>query len=401
LNVQTNPGAWTYQWQYMPDNSWINLANDTLYSGAQSNTLHISTVTSDINNIPFRCIISRTDCSMLVSDEAFIELLELPNAQFSTLQNNNTITFVNQSLNASQFHWDFGDMNSDTSAQTTHTYLQDGQYTVILTAWNGCDTSISEQIIDIYTIPEAEFEIIGNTVGCFSVTLQFNNTSSINATAWNWTFPGGTPASSNEKSPEVTYSNPGQYMITLIASNAGGADTSVQQLEVSVFSFPIAAFSYQIGPDGSVDFIYGGQGATSVSWDFGDGIQGDTSLNPTHIYLEEGEYVVSLTVINPCGAATIQQNVSIILSPTLDIKNHQRLLYPNPTSGICYLQLEPNEPVQSIQIRNAAGQLQIWQGPNAGVNTALDLTHLPNGIYWCQLILEDQCVDFKIIKQNP
>lgn len=40
-----------------------------------------------------------------------------------------------------------------------------------------------------------------------------------------WTFEGGTPATSSDSSPTVTYQTPGTYDVTLIATSAGGSDT--------------------------------------------------------------------------------------------------------------------------------------------------------------------------------
>jgi PKD repeat protein len=45
---------------------------------------------------------------------------------------------------------------------------------------------------------------------------------------WNWSFPGGSPSTSNLQSPNVLYSSPGTYDATLIVSNATGADTIVK-----------------------------------------------------------------------------------------------------------------------------------------------------------------------------
>lgn len=45
-----------------------------------------------------------------------------------------TVTFTNQSLNATSYLWDFGDGDTSTSENPSHAYLTEGTYTVILTA---------------------------------------------------------------------------------------------------------------------------------------------------------------------------------------------------------------------------------------------------------------------------
>ncbi|HEY8366515.1 MAG TPA: S8 family serine peptidase, partial [Bacteroidia bacterium] len=49
-----------------------------------------------------------------------------------------------------------------------------------------------------------------------------------------WSFPGGTPSSSNLKNPIVAYNSPGTYDVQLIASNNFGADTILLQNFVNV-----------------------------------------------------------------------------------------------------------------------------------------------------------------------
>lgn len=59
-----------------------------------------------------------------------------------------TVTFSNFSQNASSFAWDFGDGNSSTEENPTHTYAAEGSYTVVLTASNtaGASAMFSETI---------------------------------------------------------------------------------------------------------------------------------------------------------------------------------------------------------------------------------------------------------------
>ena len=49
-----------------------------------------------------------------------------------------------------------------------------------------------------------------------------------------WSFPGGTPSTSSAANPQVSYSAPGQYDVTLTVSNANGTDTKTIQNVVSV-----------------------------------------------------------------------------------------------------------------------------------------------------------------------
>jgi hypothetical protein len=65
-------------------------------------------------------------------------------------------------------------------------------------------------------------------------TVQFNDQSSNNPTAWSWTFTGATPNTSNDQNPTITYNQAGVYDVTLIVSNANGTDTITKSCYISV-----------------------------------------------------------------------------------------------------------------------------------------------------------------------
>ncbi len=63
---------------------------------------------------------------------------------------------------------------------------------------------------------------------CKDETITFTNISAntdFSNASYEWHFEGGEPSVSGDKNPEVTYSEPGQYDVTLIVSNDYGTDT--------------------------------------------------------------------------------------------------------------------------------------------------------------------------------
>lgn len=66
---------------------------------------------------------------------------------------------------------------------------------------------------------KADFEIDGDPVVCTGQSVNFEDMSFNGPTSWSWTFQGGNPATSSQQNPEVTFSNPGTYSVTLVASN--------------------------------------------------------------------------------------------------------------------------------------------------------------------------------------
>lgn len=65
---------------------------------------------------------------------------------------------------------------------------------------------------------KAEFSVDKRTV-CVGDQVQFRDESYNLVTAWNWSFPGGTPSTSNAQNPLITYDTPGLYEVTLTATD--------------------------------------------------------------------------------------------------------------------------------------------------------------------------------------
>ncbi|MEI6683757.1 MAG: C25 family cysteine peptidase [Bacteroidota bacterium] len=64
--------------------------------------------------------------------------------------------------------------------------------------------------------------------------VNFYNASSANTTVFQWSFPGGTPASSTEENPVVTYQSKGYFDVTLIAGNGVYTDTLLKTAYITV-----------------------------------------------------------------------------------------------------------------------------------------------------------------------
>lgn len=63
---------------------------------------------------------------------------------------------------------------------------------------------------------------------CSGTQIQFTDQSYHGPTSWQWNFPGGTPSSSQDENPLVTYDTPGSYAVELTVSNGSGSvQTSV------------------------------------------------------------------------------------------------------------------------------------------------------------------------------
>lgn len=88
-----------------------------------------------------------------------------PSANFSYTPNDadyKQISFANTSISATDFAWDFGDGNTSTDKDPTHTYAAEGDYTVTLTASDklGATNTTTQTITLVEPISTFEPEIL-------------------------------------------------------------------------------------------------------------------------------------------------------------------------------------------------------------------------------------------------
>ena len=91
----------------------------------------------------------------------------------------------------------------------------------------------------LYPKPDAAFTA-NNLQICAGNSVSFTDQSTDSPTSWQWGFPGGTPSSSTAQNPQVQYSVPGIYSVTLIATNNAGSDTLIQTNYIVVSGAPAA-----------------------------------------------------------------------------------------------------------------------------------------------------------------
>lgn len=148
-------------------------------------------------------------------------------------------------------------------------------------------------------------------------SVHFMDMSTGNPTTWSWTFEGGTPATSNEQNPVVTYDKAGSYAVTLTVGNGSTTATTTREAYVNVSGeAPVANIGL---PDGAylspwvmmfvptnvpLTFKDASTGnPTQWSWTFqGTDVTSSTEQNPTVTYTQEGSYGIKLEVANDLGS---------------------------------------------------------------------------------------------------
>ena len=221
-----------------------------------------------------------------------------------------TVQFTDLSTNSPYLWvWNFGDGTSMVGLDQQnpiHTYQKPGQYTVLLQVTNkgGTVQVVKEGYITVVSTPIASF-IAEPEQGPAPLLVQFTDTSDGKPTTWFWKFGDG--GYSSDQNPYHLYTNPGQYTVSLTASNKAGSDTVTKTNLVTVTSRPVAAFTANrttgINPF-AVQFTDISTGSPdSWTWTFGDdGVSSEQ--NPIHVFTQPGIYSVQLTVANNVGNST-------------------------------------------------------------------------------------------------
>lgn len=231
--------------------------------------------------------------------------------------------------------------------------------------------------------------------GCAPLLINFSN-QSINASQYLWDFGNGTQ--STLVNPSVLFSNPGQYTIRLIATDAlGNSDTLIRVNEIQVNAQPNANFNFQLINSclnqNQVQFSSLSGSGLQHYWSFGDGTSSNLE-HPIHSYANTGNYIVSHHVNDSIGCQSTQvasQPIQIYPGPQVSIQVSDTLL--------CDLS-------QSLQFSAMGINQQAWTW-NFGDGTQSNLQnpshqYLQSGSYQVSLIVQAQngCVDTVYLSQN-
>jgi len=208
--------------------------------------------------------------------------------------------------------WDFGDDTTGTGNIATHSYGDDGTYTVILnvTDDDGLSDTFSKDVTVLNRPPVASFTENATTV-LTGEAIRFDASSSYDPdgsiASYSWSFGDGT----NGMGVTAThsYADDGTYTVTLTVTDDDGSKSSANATKTVLNRFPVASFTE------SAEAVYTGEvilfNASSSSdpdgtiikyfWDFGDGTNA-TGITTTHSYSAAGNYTVTLTVTDDDGA---------------------------------------------------------------------------------------------------
>ena len=294
-NSSSGPGILSYQWDFGDGNTSTDLNPQHTYT------------TKGLYNVKL-IVTNDNGCSDTLLKNNLIPVGQY-NPSFTNPGSvciNIPASFVNTSVPVPTSQvWDFGDGTTYTDANPFKTYTTPGTYTVTLnTTYGTCTDTVSGAII-VADKPTADFTAT-NVAACkppFSVSFQ---DQSANAISWSWRFGDGD--TSTAQNPTHTYTDYGNYTVTLVVINGSSCSDSiikpafinVTKPQITIPSLPAAGcIPYTINP---VANVVTADVVTSWLWDFGDGTT-STLQNPSHIYPTQGTFTVKLYITTSGGCS--------------------------------------------------------------------------------------------------
>ncbi|MCU7548678.1 PKD domain-containing protein [Chitinophagaceae bacterium LB-8] len=286
-------GAVSYEWLFGDGNSSTSPNPSNTYStfGDYSVSLKATNAAG--------CFDSLTKVSYIKIQKPVISIENLPvkGCVPYTINPKAVVTSLDSVVN---YQWNFGDGGTATGQLPSYTYTQQGTYdvTVTITTTKGCtETFTLNAAVKVGTKPKADFTA-DNTDVCASQPVKFTNLSPDPTDEYLWKFGDG--GSSTLKEPAYQFKDTGKISVTLISYNNGCGDTLTKNNFVRIKP-PISRFSYRPDCNNRLNYTFTDSsiGATSWTWNFGDGSPSVNGKNPApHNFPRRGAFIISLTTTN-------------------------------------------------------------------------------------------------------
>ena len=332
--VDTEPGfkAWDITniartWIEAPDNNYGVLLNADTTAASDSFRYFASSQASDAATRPRLTI-------TFVSEQQ-LDLPPRAKAAADTLTGKAPLT-VNFSAEGShdtegnlEYSWDFGDGTTGNGITAVHEYASVGTFTAVLTVTDTAGQTDTAELT-ITTVPNQPPQAAATadvTAGEAPLTVLFDagasQDSDGNIVSWSWDFNGDGVEDAQGITVEHTFTEAGEYHVTLTVTDDSGASSRDSDIIITVTSNkPPVIGNFTATPDAlnnpkmtatfNADISDPENGDITVSIDFGNG-QSAATLPAQCTYNQTGTYNVTLTVTDDHGneaTATLQMVVT-------------------------------------------------------------------------------------------
>lgn len=308
--------------------------------------------------------------------------------------------FVNDSFNADEFLWDFGDENGPNSVTTEinpeYSYTDTGTYTVTLIA-NPGEICADTAYLEVGAYPPVSIEIDESGFVCQDGQEWFFETSGMfnpEITEFTWSFGNGSdPETANVPNPSgISYNSPGAKQISVVADQFGCTDEANLVINVPLPVTAAIAPQTELCQGLIVSFVNESSNATNYEWFFNDpdfSNEAINAANPVHAFSSAGTYEVMLVASsnNACPDTAYQ---TFIVGDLLDV-------FFEPPASTCFDGHSFSFAAEGVFPANA--QIEWNFGENANppsfIGTAINnVTYSEPGYYPVTLtVIDGECVD--------
>lgn len=230
------------------------------------------------------------------------------------------IAFVNKSTGAQTYTWTFEGGSPETYNQKDPGYIifsKPGNIKVKLVVNTDGEHKEKEITIVLDSIVKADFDI-APVVNNYGPTEFIITNKSGGANQFNWSFANGSPTSSIEKEPKVSFTNPGEYEVKLQVSNERGEKNSVTK---TVKVLPALMADFDITPSFDDDDYEAPltavlqnhtTNATTHKWTTNAGaISNSTDSVPAIVFSNPGTYTITYEASNGKQTRNIFQSITV------------------------------------------------------------------------------------------
>lgn len=239
-----------------------------------------------------------------------------------------TINFIDNSVDAATYLWDFGDPSTTADVSTlpspSYTYPQAGTYTVSLTTLSTdlCSATVTQEVT-VEVIPlMADFTVTYNSCTPDAVEVQFTNTSingANNTANFNWVFTNGN-GTSTEENPTITINGNQTFTATLtITTSDNCTATTSQEVNINLAppsdQFPDVLLDC---PGDSVQIMPAGDPSFTYNWSPATGISDPNSPQPTFFPSSTTVYTVTITAEGTQDCEVIE-TVEVFVPPVINL----------------------------------------------------------------------------------
>ena len=256
----------------------------------------------------------------------------------------------------SKYNWS----NTQTVAQINISSA--GNYSVVVQDEYGCSTSGT---IQINQVASPVVELGADKISCSLDSTLLSGPANQASSNWN----------TGDTTTEITVSS-GTYVLRVTnADGCAASDTitvALQTVNANFTAFSNSLYQYS--------FTVSHNSGNTYNWNFGDSTF-STLVNPEHLYLVEGTYIVRLEVTDSLGCVNTSTDTIFILASSLPLQVLKEIkIYPNPVNGVLSIELNNGFVNKDVSIYNNFGQ-QVYKAKILANYFQINMTEYRAGVY--------------------